>query len=131
MARGTIIAAVALLGALILGALAAPLPWGVVGIRILVGGIAAGLAIAAFTAGGMAVLPGQRGAAYGWLSSAGMAGYAASPVAAGALAALDLRAVLVVDALLCLITTVAWALRRLPFHAEPRTPTAPATTQEA
>lgn len=129
--RGMIISAVALLGALILGALAAPLPWGVVGIRILVGGIVAGLAIAAYTVGGMAVLPGQRGAAYGWLSSASMAGYAASPLVAGALAGLDLRAVLVVDVLLCLITTVAWGRQRRPARAEPQPPTAPATRQEA
>ena len=56
--------------------------------------------------------PAQRGSAYGWLSSSSMAGFAASPIAAGALAAIDLRAVLALDVVLCLATAACWGWTR-------------------
>ena len=93
---------------LALAAVAAPVPWGVVAIRILCGGAVSAVAVGCFTAGGLMVPLGQRGSAYGWLSSSGMVGYAASPLVAGGLAAIDLRAVLVVDAVLCLIAAAGW-----------------------
>jgi MFS family permease len=89
-------------------ALLAPLPWGVVVLRVLCGGMAAGATVAANSAGGMLVQPGQRGAAYGWLASASMVGYAASPITAGLLAAIDLRTIMAVDAALCSVATIAW-----------------------
>ncbi len=110
--RWTMAGAAGSLALLALAALAAPLPWGVFTLRVLCGGVAAGMAVAAFSAGGLAMPPHQRGFAYGWLSSASMAGYAASPIAAGTLATFDLRAVLAVDTVLCLIATVGWGWSR-------------------
>ncbi len=106
------ILAAASLAVLALAAVIAPVPWGVVAIRILCGGAVSGIAVAAFSVGGLLVMPGQRGSAYGWLSSSSQVGYAASPMVAGALAAFDLRAVLVVDALLCLSVAVGWSRPR-------------------
>lgn len=97
---------------LALAALVAPLPWGLLAIRVLCGGAVAAMAVAAFSAGGMAVPPAQRGSAYGWLSSSSMGGFAASPIAAGALAAIDLRAVLALDVALCLATAAGWGWTR-------------------
>lgn len=108
----TMVLVALLLGCLAVAAVAAPAPWGVVGIRIICGGIAAALSVAAFCAGGLRVLPGQRGSAYGWLSSSSQIGYASSPMVTGALAAIDLRAVLLVDALLCLVVAAGWGAVR-------------------
>ncbi|HEX2987907.1 MAG TPA: MFS transporter [Chloroflexota bacterium] len=93
---------------LALAALRAPVPWGVVGLRILVGGMVNAIAVAAYSEGGLAVLPGQRGSAYGWLAASSSCGFAASPMVAGAMAAIDLRAVLGLDILFCLIATASW-----------------------
>jgi hypothetical protein len=60
----------------------------------------------------MAVPPAQRGSAYGWLSCSSMVGFAASPIAAAALAAIDLRAVLALDVALCLATAAGWGWTR-------------------
>lgn len=95
-----------------IAAILAPLPWGLVALRVLCGGLVGGVAVGAYSAGGMAVSGGQRGSAYGWLASAGMAGFAASPLVAGALAPIDLKAVLAVDALLCATSAAAWAWHR-------------------
>jgi len=105
--RAMVIAA-AVVAILALVAVVAPVPWGVVVLRVLCGGAVAGVTVASFTAGGLKVLPGQRGSAYGWLSSSSMVGYASSPLVAGALAAIDLRAVLVVDTALCLMVALGW-----------------------
>lgn len=109
----TMVIATVLLATLTAGAMVAPLPWGVVALRILCGGIVSAMAVASFSAGGLAVLPGQRGSAYGWLSSSSMTGYAASPIVAGAMAAIDLRAVLALDALLCLAVAAGWNWSRI------------------
>ncbi len=127
----TVVVVTSLLAALALSAAAAPLPWGLVLLRIACGGLAGGLAVAAFSAGGMAVLPGQRGSAYGWLASASSFGYATSPIVAGAMAAIDLRAVLLLDVVFCLLTTVGWRWAKAavptPASATPAsTPTQPA-----
>ena len=108
VSRRSAAVATSILGVLAFGAMVAPLPWGMVALRISCGGLAAAMAVAAFSAGGLAVLPGQRGSAYGWLSSASMFGYAASPVVTGAVAAIDLRAVLPLDAALCLVAAAGW-----------------------
>ena len=117
-------------GSLALAAIAAviaPLPWGLVALRAVCGGLVAAIAVAAYSAGGLAVSAGQRGSAYGWLSSSGMAGYAASPLVAGGLASFDLRGVLVVDALLCLVASIGWGWYRAPV-ASPEHPSAQAMT---
>ena len=106
--RGIMISALGALALISLVAVMAPVPWGVVVLRVACGGMVAGVAVAAYSAGGLMVQPGQRGAAYGWLSSASMAGFAASPIAAGLLSAVDLRAVLVVDSALCLLAMLVW-----------------------
>lgn len=111
-------------GALALAGVVAPSPWGVVVTRVLCGGAAAGVAVAAYSAGGLRTPPEQRGSAYGWLSSSSMIGYAASPLAAGMLAAVDLRAILVLDAVLCLASAVGWGWSRGPIGAAPRAPAA-------
>lgn len=113
----TMVVAAASVAILALAAVTAPVPWGVVAIRILCGGAVSGIAVAAFTVGGLMVLPGQRGSAYGWLSSSSQVGYACSPLVAGSLAAIDLRAVLVVDAALCLIAATGWGWSRGPTRA--------------
>ncbi len=113
--------AMAILAALATASMLAPVPWGVVIIRIFCGAMVSGIGVAAFSAGGLAVLPGQRAVAYGWLSGASMGGYAASPMVAGALAAIDLRAVLAVDAALCLMAMSGWGLSRKPMAAPSRT----------
>jgi MFS transporter, DHA1 family, multidrug resistance protein len=110
--RKIIMAVMLLLVLFALCAVVAPLPWGLVLVRVLCGGLVAGVAVSAYSAGGLAVEPSQRGAAYGWLSSAGMAGNAASPVAAGLLGAIDLRAVLVLDAALCLLSAAGWGFSK-------------------
>ncbi len=93
-------------------ALAAPIPWGFVVLRVLCGGLVSGVTVAAYSAGGLIVQPGQRGAAYGWLSSSGAVGFAASPIVAGMMAAIDLRAVLALDVVLCLLGMAAWTRAR-------------------
>lgn len=110
--RQPMMAAVGGLGLLALGAIAAPLPWGLVAVRVLCGGLVAGVAVSVYSAGGLMVPPSQRGAAYGWLASSSMAGFAASPITAGLLAAIDLRAVLVLDACLCLVSVGGWGWSR-------------------
>jgi MFS transporter, DHA1 family, multidrug resistance protein len=126
---------------LALAALMAPVPWGFVGLRILIGGVVNAIAVAAFSVGGLAVLPGQRGSAYGWLAAASGCGFAASPMAAGALASIDLRGVLVVDILFCLVATTGWGLSApaaapvaipagLPAKVQPATESAPQPTTE-
>ncbi|MHB0868872.1 MAG: MFS transporter [Chloroflexota bacterium] len=122
----TMVAAALMLGVLAMAAVAAPAPWGVVAIRILCGGVVAAVAVAAFSMGGLMVLPGQRGSAYGWLTSSNQIGYASSPIVTGALAAIDLRAVLVVDALLCLMVAAGWGASRLA--AATPTPDRPAVS---
>jgi MFS transporter, DHA1 family, multidrug resistance protein len=111
-------------------ALLAPLPWGLVALRVVCGGLVAGVVVSAYSAGGQSVSASQRGSAYGWLSSSGMAGYAASPLVAGALAPFDLRGVLVVDALLCTVAALGWALSRrvapAPAVADAKRSAAPA-----
>ncbi len=120
--------------ALALLALVAPLPWGVVGIRVLCGGIISGVAVASYSLGGLAVSPGQRGSAYGWLSSSSQAGFAASPIVTGMLSAIDLRAVLVLDAGLCLVAALGWGLSpriaRAPDPALSASPALPAPRLE-
>jgi DHA1 family multidrug resistance protein-like MFS transporter len=108
----SMIAATCILALLALASVVAPLPWGLMVLRILAGGTVAGVAVGAFSAGGLAVEPRQRGAAYGWLASSSMAGFAASPIVAGLLAAIDLRAVLVLDVFLCLLSAGAWGVTR-------------------
>ena len=108
--RRTMAMAISGVALLALAALTAPAPCGVAGVRIMVGGLVNGIAVAAYSEGGMAVLPGQRGSAYGWLAASSGYGFAASPVVAGAMAGIDLRAVLALDALLCLIATTGWGL---------------------
>ncbi len=120
----TMVISAAALAILALAAMKAPVPWGVVAIRILCGGAVSGLAVAAFSVGGLMVLPGQRGSAYGWLSSSSQIGYATSPLVAGALAAIDLRAVLVVDTALCMVAAAGWGW-------SPRTVPVPAAVVEA
>jgi len=122
----------ALLGGVALVAVLAPLPWGLVALRVLCGGIVGGLATAALSIGGLAALPGQRGSAYGWLHSSSMMGFAASPIVAGAMAAIDLRAVLPLDALLCLMAAASWGWSRAavsvpvpPRAAEPHSQPSP------
>lgn len=106
--RGTVMTAIVFLAGFAAVAAMAPLPWGLILMRVLCGGTVAGLAVAAYSAGGLIVQPGQRGAAYGWLASSSMVGFAASPISAGFLAAIDLRAVLVVDSVLCLLAVAGW-----------------------
>ena len=115
--RRVVVAATTVLGITTFAALLAPLPWGVVALRIACGGLAAGIAVAAFSAGGLAVLPGQRGSAFGWLSSSSMMGFAVSPIVTGALATIDLRAVLLLDTALCIIVSAGWNWSSVPAAA--------------
>ncbi|MCL4370496.1 MAG: MFS transporter, partial [Chloroflexi bacterium] len=119
MRRRSIVAAIGTLVLFTLAAMVAPLPWGVVLFRVLCGGMVAGITVAAYSAGGLSVEPSQRGAAYGWLSSSGLTGNATSPVFAGLLAAIDLRAVLVLDVVLCLLSAVGWGFSRRSAPAAP------------
>ena len=118
----SLVAAIGTLVLFTLAAMVAPLPWGVVLFRVLCGGMVAGITVAAYSAGGLSVEPSQRGAAYGWLSSSGLTGNASSPVFAGLLAAIDLRAVLVLDAALCLVSGAGWAFSRRSTPAAPPVP---------
>jgi len=115
-----LVAALFMLGLFAVAAMVAPLPWGLVLFRVLSGGMVAAVTVAAYSIGGLSVESSQRGAAYGWLSSSGMAGNAASPVTAGLLAAIDLRAVLVLDAALCLLSAAGWGFSRRMAPAAPQ-----------
>lgn len=119
--RGIVMTALVALAVFAMAAVVAPLPWGVVALRILCGGTVAGVAVAAYSAGGLMVQPGQRGAAYGWLASSSMVGFAASPIVTGMLAAVDLRAVLVVDSVLCVAGLLGWTRAR-PVIVSERAP---------
>ena len=62
-----------------------------------------------YTAASRAVDPGSRGVAFGYLSMAYLAGLAVSPVAAGVIGAMSIRAVFVVDGLgLLTIAAIVW-----------------------
>lgn len=113
----TIVIASVILAVLAIAAIRAPVPWGVVAIRIMCGGIVSGITVAAFSVGGLMVLPGQRGSAYGWLTSSTQVGYASSPLVSGAMAAIDLRAGMAVDAVLCLLAATGWKWSRGPIPA--------------
>ncbi len=101
-------ASLAGLALLTVAAVRAPVPWGLMALRVACGGTVGAMVVATFSLGGMLSKPNQQGSAYGWLSSASMGGFAASPVVAGLLAPLDLRAVLVVDTALCLVSMLGW-----------------------
>ncbi len=71
-----------------------------------------------YTAASRAVDPGSRGIAFGYLSMAYLAGLAVSPIAAGAIGALSIRAVFVVDAIGLLgIAAIIWRARGLEARA--------------
>jgi len=74
-------------------------------------GVGVGLAMtAAYAAAALVIPPGAHGTGFGVLTSASLAGLAASPVVAGVLGAISLRAVFVVDAVL--MAALALSVRR-------------------
>lgn len=91
-------------------------------------GAAIGVATtAAYTAAGSVIPPGARGAGFGLLSTASLAGLALSPVFNGFLAATSIRAVFIVDAIgmLALAAIVSRVMITTPLPE----PTAPATEE--
>ncbi|MCL4371692.1 MAG: MFS transporter [Chloroflexi bacterium] len=118
-----IVPALSILALFTVAATMAPLPGGSGFISRSCGGMVAGITVAAYSAGGLSVEPSQRGAAYGWLASSGMTGNATSPIFAGLLATIDLRAVLVLDTALCVLSAVGWGFSRRPASAAPPVPT--------
>ncbi len=129
--KRTMIAGTVAVSLLALGALMAPIPWGFVGLRILVGGMVNAIAVAAFSEGGLAVQQGQRGSAYGWLAAASSCGFAGSPMVAGAMAGIDLRAVLALDTMLCLVATAGWGISGQAVASVPAPAAQPAVEQPA
>ena len=91
-------------------------------------GAAVGVATtAAYTAAGSVIPPGVRGAGFGVLSTASLAGLALSPVFNGFLAATSIRAIFVVDTLGML--ALAALVSRLMITAPLPETTAPATEE--
>ncbi len=91
-------------------------------------GAAIGIATtAAYTAAGSVIPPAVRGAGFGVLSTASLAGLALSPVFNGFLAAVSIRSVFVVDTIGML--AVAAFVSRLMITAPLPEPTAPATEE--
>ena len=91
-------------------------------------GAAVGVATtAAYTAAGSVIPPGARGAGFGLLSTASLAGLALSPVFNGFLAATSIRAVFVVDAIAMVL--LAAIVSRLMITTPLPEPTAPATEE--
>jgi DHA1 family multidrug resistance protein-like MFS transporter len=91
-------------------------------------GAAIGIAsTAAYTAAGSVIPESVRGAGFGVLSTASLAGLALSPVVSGFLAAVSIRAVFVVDTIAMLV--VAAMVSRLMLTAPLPEPTAPATEE--
>jgi MFS transporter, DHA1 family, multidrug resistance protein len=75
-------------------------------------GVGLGAAMtASFAAAGTVIPPGAHGTGFGLLSGASLAALALSPVMAGFMSAVSLRAVFLADAVALLI--LAWAVRRL------------------
>jgi MFS family permease len=84
-------------------------------------GAAIGIATTAiYTTGGSALPERVRGAGFGLFASASLVGLAVSPIAAGILGALDIRAVFVADA--AVMSGVAVTMARRASAAEPEPP---------
>jgi DHA1 family multidrug resistance protein-like MFS transporter len=95
---GAIVAGASAAGALATGLLAGASGLAVVAATSVLFGLATGTALtAAYTAGGTRFPESDRGAGFGVLASASLTALAVSPVASGALAALHIRAVFVLD----------------------------------
>jgi MFS family permease len=81
--------------------------WALVGAAAAFGGSIGAAMTAAYAAAAAVVPPNVRGAGFGFLSSASLAGLALSPVVCGFLAAADIRIVFAADALaLCLLAVL-------------------------
>ncbi|MBI3969888.1 MAG: MFS transporter [Chloroflexi bacterium] len=85
-------------------------PWQLLVVRALLGLFAGGTLTLAYSLANQVVPLQSKGAAFGVLSSTALLGSASSPLITGALAALDLRAVFVVDSALYALA-LFWALR--------------------
>lgn len=91
-------------------------------------GTAIGVATtAAYTAAGSVIPAGARGAGFGLLTTASLTGLALSPIANGLLAAVNIRAVFLLDAVGLLV--LATLVRRLMVTSPGATTTAPAAEE--
>lgn len=100
--------------------------------RVLLGLVAGGTLTVALTMGGQALPREVQGTGFGLLSAATLLGGAVSPLAAGALTMINLRAVFVVNSLIYVILTL-WVLlvvqaepKQTVISHQPTTPAAPA-----